>query len=133
MQLVEVKDRQTGKDFLKVNVIINGMSPGYIRPLDKDVSFVFDKNKNKAFRYGETIRWILLDKEDQLIGRIAAFVNKKYKTIGDDVPVGGIGFFDCINNQFAADMLFDVARHWLMQKGMQAMDGPINFGERDRW
>jgi hypothetical protein len=40
--------------------------------------------------------------------------------------------FDCINDQ-VADMLFDVAKHWLMQKGMEAMDGPINFGERDRW
>ena len=30
-------------------------------------------------------------------------------------------------------MLFDVAKHWLMQQGMQAMDGPINFGERDNW
>ena len=49
------------------------------------------------------------------------------------LPVGGIGFFECINDQVAADMLFDVAKHWLMQKGMEAMDGPINFGERDRW
>jgi hypothetical protein len=30
-------------------------------------------------------------------------------------------------------MLFDVSKHWLMQRGMEAMDGPINFGERDRW
>ena len=30
-------------------------------------------------------------------------------------------------------MLFDVAKHWLMQRGVEAMDGPINFGERDRW
>jgi hypothetical protein len=48
-------------------------------------------------------------------------------------PVGGVGFFDCVNDQSAADMLFDVAKHWLLQKGMQAMDGPVNFGERDRW
>ena len=73
------------------------------------------------------------NEEGKLIGRIAAFVNKKYKNKGDDVPVGGIGFFDCINDQEAADMLFDVAKHWLIQKGMEAMDGPINFGERDRW
>jgi hypothetical protein len=26
-----------------------------------------------------------------------------------------------------------VGKHWLMQRGAQAMDGPINFGERDRW
>jgi hypothetical protein len=30
-------------------------------------------------------------------------------------------------------MLFDVAKHWLLQRGMGAMDGPINFGERDNW
>ena len=38
-----------------------------------------------------------------------------------------------MNNQDAADMLFNVAKHWLMQRGMAAMDGPINFGERDTW
>ena len=30
-------------------------------------------------------------------------------------------------------MLFDACRDWLTEKGMQAMDGPINFGDRDRW
>ena len=24
-------------------------------------------------------------------------------------------------------------KKWLEAKGIQAMDGPINFGERDRW
>lgn len=133
MKLAEVSDKKTAKEFLDVNVLINKNDPNYIRPLDKDIDEVFDPNKNKAFRHGETIRWILKNEDGRLIGRIAAFANKKYKNKGDDVPVGGIGFFDCINDQAAADMLFDVAKHWLMQRGMQAMDGPINFGERDRW
>src|SRR6185295_2346093 len=133
MQLVEVTNSSLAKEFLLVNVELNKNNPAYIRPLDKDIYEVFDKKKNKTFRSGEVIRWILKDAEGKLIGRIAAFVNKKYKNKGDDVPTGGIGFFDCINDQNAADMLFDVAKHWLMQKGMQAMDGPINFGERDRW
>ena len=133
MQLTEVKERQAVRDFLDVNKVINGDDPNYIQPLDKDILDVFDKKKNKTFRHGEATRWILRNNNGQLIGRIAAFTNKKYKNKGDDVAVGGIGFFDCINDQAAADMLFDVARHWLLQKGMQAMDGPINFGERDRW
>lgn len=133
MQLVEVSDAATAKRFIQANVEINRTVENYIRPLDKDINAVFDKNLNKAFRFGECTRWVLEDKEGKLIGRIAAFTNKKYKTRGDDGLVGGIGFFDCINNQVAADMLFDVARHWLLQRGMQAMDGPINFGERDRW
>jgi GNAT superfamily N-acetyltransferase len=69
----------------------------------------------------------------ELTGRIAAFTNKKYKNKGDEVPVGGIGFFDCINDQQAANALLDTAKKWLELQGMQAMDGPINFGERDRW
>lgn len=133
MQLVEVRDAQSAQDFLKVNQLINEKDPNYIQPLDKDVAEVFDQKKNKAFRHGEAIRWILKTDEGKLIGRIAAFVNKKYKNKGDDGPVGGVGFFECINDQQAADMLFDVAKHWLLQRGMESMDGPINFGERDRW
>jgi hypothetical protein len=133
MQLIQVNDEATAKAFIRANAEINKNDPNYIYPLEKDIRDVFDPEKNKTFRHGEVARWILKDGNGKLIGRIAAFVNKKYKNKGDDVPVGGIGFFDCINDQAAADMLFDVARHWLMQKGMQAMDGPINFGERDRW
>lgn len=133
MKLIEVNTPKLAKEFLRANVEINKDNHNYIQPLDKDINELFDPKKNKAFRFGEAIRWILKTDEGKLVGRIAAFANKKYKNKGDDVPVGGIGFFDCINNQDAADMLFDVAKHWLLQKGMQAMDGPINFGERDRW
>ena len=133
MQLIAVNTPVLAKEFIQANVALNKGNKAYIRPIDKEINEVFDPEQNKAFRHGEAIRWILKDDEGRLIGRIAAFVNKKYKNKGDDVPVGGVGFFDCINNQEAADMLLDVARHWLSQRGMEAMDGPINFGERDKW
>ena len=133
MQLIEVTEKSHKRQFIQVNVLINKNDPNYIRPLDKDINNVFDPRKNNALRHSEITRWILTDNDGNLIGRIAAFVNKKYTTRGDEVPVGGIGFFECINDQDAADMLFDVARHWLLQRGMGAMDGPINCGERDRW
>lgn len=133
MQLTEVKDPGSATIFLRVNEMINGNNPAWIQPLDKDINEVFDPARNKTFRHGEVTRWILWDEKGKPAGRIAAFVNKKYKNKGDEGAVGGIGFFDCIHNQQAADMLFDVAKHWLLQRGMTAMDGPVNFGERDRW
>lgn len=133
MYLLPVSDKTSDKEFLQVPLIIYKNDPNFIRPLNKDVNDVFDPKKNKAFRFGECTRWILKDDHDTLIGRIAAFVNKKYKNKGDEQRTGGVGFFECINNQEAADMLFDVAKSWLLQHGMEAMDGPINFGERDRW
>lgn len=133
MQLIEVNDKKTERDFLLIPVFLYKNDPNWIRPLDKDILLVFDEKHNKAFRHGKVIRWILKDQEGRLIGRVAAFVNKKYKTKGDSVPVGGMGFFECIDNQDAANCLFDACRQWLKENGMGAMDGPINFGERDRW
>ena len=133
MQLAEVTDKQTAKDFILVNVLMNKHNPCYIRPLDNEVNDVFNPAKNKTFQYGETKRWVAKTDDGELIGRIAAFTNSKYINKGTDFPTGGIGFFDCINDQALANVLFDTAKEWLQSKGMQAMDGPINFGDRDKW
>jgi hypothetical protein len=133
MQIFEVNNATLSREFLSVHVNCHIGIPEWIQPLNKDISEVFDSNKNKAFRQGEVIRWILKENNGRLIGRIAAFINRKYTNKGDVFPVGGIGFFDCSNNQDAANYLFDTAKNWLEKKGMQAMDGPINFGERDKW
>lgn len=133
MQLTLVNNTGTAQQFIKVAVLLYKNDPNWIQPLDKDINDTFDKKKNKAWRFGEAVRWILKDEKGNLLGRIAAFTNKKYRNKGDDIPVGGIGFFECINNQDAANMLLDKAKEWLQQHGMEAMDGPINFGERDKW
>lgn len=119
--------------FMAVPDMIYKDDPQWIKPLDKDILEIFDEKKNKTFRFGKIIRWVLTGKDGVLLGRIAAFVNKKYKNKGDEVAAGGIGFFECINNQEAANLLFEEAKKWLEQEGMGCMDGPINFGERDRW
>src|SRR5580658_1411150 len=128
--LIEVTDKATTKEFIKVGVIINKGNPNYIRPLDNEINAVFDTAKNKNYKYGETKRWILKDDNNKLIGRIAAYVNTKYVNKGTDYPVGGAAFFECIDDQQAANILFDAAKAWLQSKGMEAMDGPINFGDR---
>jgi hypothetical protein len=133
MQLTQVTTAAEARQFLQAGISIYKNDINWVQPLDKDINDVFDKEKNKAFRFGEAIRWILKDNAGNLIGRIAAFVNSKYKTKGDEGTVGGVGFFECINDQAAANLLLDTAKEWLQQKGMYAMDGPINFGERDRW
>lgn len=132
MQIIEVNSARLEKEFINFNATVHQDNPNYIRPLDVEVKEVFDLTKNKSFKYGEAARWILVS-NNETIGRIAAFTNSKYKNNGTEFPVGGIGYFDCINQQEAANILFDTAANWLKSKGMKAMDGPINFGDRDKW
>jgi GNAT superfamily N-acetyltransferase len=131
MRLLEVKTSADARLFLDVPLTIYKDDPNWIRPLDKDVEEVFDPGKNKTFRaQAEVIRWVLLDDAGKAIGRMAAFVNPKYKA---EQPTGGFGFFECIDDASASAMLFDAGKEWLIARGMEAADGPINFGERDRW
>jgi hypothetical protein len=130
MQMQEVRTEADKRAFLELAVDIYKNDPNWIRPLDKDIEEVFDPEKNKFFKKGECTRWILTDAGGKAIGRVAAFVNKQYK---QEQPTGGIGFFECINDQQAANFIFDHCRKWLQKRGMEAMDGPINFGERDKW
>jgi GNAT superfamily N-acetyltransferase len=132
MQIIAVNSESSIKEFHKLPHLIYKNDPNFIHPLVKDVEGVFQKKTNKFFRHGEAIRWILKNERGELIGRVAAFINNKGLK-PNQMKVGGMGFFECINNKMAAFKLFDTCRKWLLSKGMEAMEGPVNFGERDKF
>jgi hypothetical protein len=133
MKIQEVTTSSEAKEFVALPVRLYRNEPRWIRPLDKDIESVFDQKRNKTFRSGECIRWLLLNDKNETVGRVAAFIDKKAVNKGNDQPTGGLGFFECIDDQQAAFMLFDNCKKWLQDRGMEAMDGPVNFGTRDRW
>ncbi len=132
MEIYKVTDKKGKKDFINVAKIIYKNDPVWVCPLDNQINAVFDPKQNTYFNHGIAERWVLKDESGKLIGRIAAFIDYK-SSEAQEQPTGGIGFFECIDNQDAANMLFDTAKEWLTGKEMQAMDGPINFGERDSY
>lgn len=133
MKVIEVNNKELAKEFLMLPVRLYKNDKNWIRPLDKDVEEeVFDPEVNKCFRHGVCTRWILRNDEGKTIGRVAAFVDNKTARATEYVT-GGMGFFECIDDRAAAFLLFDTAKAWLQEKGMEAMDGPINFGERHKW
>lgn len=133
MQLIEVKDNKTKKEFLKLPLKLYKNEKKWIRPLNKDIEDVFNPKTNHYFEHGECIRWILQNESGETIGRVAAFIDEKTVMEDNLQPTGGMGFFECIEDEKAAFTLFDACKKWLEEKGMEAMDGPINFGERNKW
>lgn len=132
MHLVEVTDKRTARQFLDVARVLYKNDPVWVCPLDQDIDKIFNPVKNAFFKGGNAARWILKDEQDKLIGRIAAFYNERKANLYKQ-PTGGAGFFECINDQEAANMLLDAAQNWLKAQGMEAMDAPVNFGENDNF
>jgi len=132
MRAVTVNDKSTLKEFHRLPREIYKNDPNYIPHIKQDIEKIFDPSKNKLFKGGKAIRWIFLNDQDKVVGRIAAFINPKTAHT-ENQPTGGSGFFECIDDQNTANYIFDTAKEWLENEGMEAMDGPINFGERNQF
>lgn len=131
MTVIEVNDKKSRKEFLLFPRSLYKGDPNFISPLDKEIESIFDPGRNHFHNHGICNRWILQN-ENLTIGRIAAFINfEKNKNPGN--IVGGIGFFDCTQDETAAFTLFDTARKWLEENNAKAMEGPVNFGENDKY
>ena len=128
MQVIEVKDNKSRKAFHQcANDIYKG-DPNWVQPLEIMIDNAFDPTKNAFYKNGDGTRWILKNNEGKVIGRIGAFINGN-KAYTFKQPTGGCGYFECINDKEASAILFDTAKAWLAERGMEAMDGPVNFGE----
>lgn len=123
-------DKILKRMFLEFPVSLYASDPNWIRPLDQDIEVIFDPNKNFHLKKGEAIRWILFDGNQNPIGRVAAFYENT-EPDKSNLKMAGMGFFEVIDDENAAIILFDACKNWLKEKGFEGMDGPINFGERD--
>ena len=130
--IYEVLNKRLEKEFIDLPKKLYKNDPCWISHLDSEIQAVFNANKNQFHKHGKCTRWILVDGNQKTIGRIAAFIDHDKNKEGN-IPFGGIGFFECIQNESAAFHLFDTAKSWLQKQGMKAMHGPINFGENDKF
>lgn len=126
----EVQNKNQKKEFLEFPARLYQHDKNYIRPRNIDIEDVFNPEKNKFFKSGECSRFLFKNKHNETVGKVAVFINETYQ---QKQPTGGFGFFDCINDQETSNFIFDYCKNWFQQREIEAMDGPINFGERDKF
>lgn len=129
MRILIVEDRKTKQLFHSVLHHIYDENEYYIFPLRVEIENIFSPKKNSYFDSREACRWVICDEENLPVGRIAAFT---LNTLQDDQKdkLGGIGFFECIDDLIYAHQLFERAIKWLKDKEVEKVYGPINFGPR---
>lgn len=127
MEVIQVADRKTVEAFHRFPIHLYRNDPNWVAPLQRMIEDIFNPEKNAGFVLGDARRW-LVKEGDVFVGRIAAFYDRgKIENNGE--LAGNIGFFECVDNDDVAGLLFDTASQWLKSAGFTAMDGPVNFGE----
>jgi ribosomal protein S18 acetylase RimI-like enzyme len=132
MKIIEVLEPQHWKLFHQVPHRVYAKDSNWIAPLEADVQSTFTPGKNRTYEHGEAVVYVLLDDNNKPAGRIAVFIDHRNNQIQPYV-MGGVGYFECLDNSVYAKALFDQADEYFRAKGVQAIDGPINFGGRDKY
>ncbi len=116
------------KHFFELPSSINKGDTNWTPQQACDIASVFDSSKNSLQKEGLSQAWIAYSEKGIPIGRIVAFHH-----LGQVTKTGGIGFFECVNSQPIATALFDHSIRWLKTAGCTEVNGPMNFGEKDRY
>jgi len=97
--------------------------------LRRDVAALLSRDKNPFFEHAEA-EYFLAERDGQMVGRIAAISNTLHnQTHGD--RVGFFGFFECVEDQAAADALLEAAAAWCRKRGHDVLRGPASFSTND--
>lgn len=116
-------------DFIHLPWKIQQDDPYWVPPLLIQIKHVLNPKKGPFFEFG-TAQYFLVYKNGEAVGRISAHVNKMHDERYNDAT-GFFGFFECIDDQEAANVLLDAAADWLRKRGKKRILGPLSFGIYD--
>jgi len=97
----------------------------WVPPLLDDQFSQFDEKRNPTLNHCEYALF-LLEENEKVIGRIAAFIDRLALETWKE-PIGLFGYYECISDTKASNILLETAETWLRNKGMTKMRGPWSF------
>ncbi|MEX2639381.1 MAG: hypothetical protein WD266_01755 [Balneolales bacterium] len=129
ISIATVESRQDFKDFLHFPHAHYADDENWVAPLHMQQKHLVDRKRNPFYNHAEA-EFYIARQDDRVIGRIAVINNRAYN-LYNKTSVGFFGFFECIDSQFTANLLFKVARDWARDKGLNTILGPTNPGMMD--
>lgn len=127
--IVEVIDLLSKKDlkrFINIPWSIYKNDPFWIPPLKMAVADVLNLKSHPFYKTAKVKAFIVSDGGNDL-GRILAINNFRHNEY-QNTKIGFFGFFESINDQKVANLLFESAESFLKNEGLLEMQGPMNPG-----
>ena len=119
-----VETRAERRRFLSLPWTIYRDDPCWIPPLRKNQHDMVGYG-NHPFYARNTAQTFLAYRDGRVCGRIAAILNVHHNLRFNERR-GFFGFFECENDQEAADGLFTAVRQWFADQGVYCLRGPCN-------
>lgn len=124
-----VSSRKELKEFIRFNYNLYKDNPYSVPDLYEDILGTFSPSKNPAFEFCKA-DYFLAYKEDRLVGRVAAIINKRANETWNKKEVR-FGWIDFIDDTEVSEALLNTVMQWGKERGMDAIVGPLGFTDMD--
>ncbi|KPP95193.1 MAG: hypothetical protein HLUCCA01_04725 [Bacteroidetes bacterium HLUCCA01] len=119
-----VSSKEDVRNFLEFPYSLYQNSEQWVPHLRLLIKDLIDIKKNPFYKQADTAMF-LAEKDGKPAGRIMSIVNNAYNQHAGE-KAGFFGFFECIDNQGMADLLFKIAGDWLNERGCEVIYGPMS-------
>ena len=124
LNITPVRSGEDLKVFVNLPWSVYRDSPLWVPPLRKDDMTLLTPGRHPFWATAERELFLAV-RDGRPVGRVAAIVDHKANDYSGDA-CGAFGFFECVEDQEAAQALLRAAQAWLREKGMAFMRGPLN-------
>jgi ribosomal protein S18 acetylase RimI-like enzyme len=125
MKIRQVNTKSDLKRFINLPYQLYKNDPIWVPPLLDEQYSQFDAKRNPTLNHCEYVLY-LLEENEKVIGRIAAFIDRLALETWKE-PIGLFGYYECIEDTTASNLLLETAAAWLRKMGMTKMRGPWSF------
>lgn len=125
----KVSNKKDLKRFIRFNYELYKNNPYSVPDLYDDMVGTFSTEKNAAFEFCEA-DYFLAYKDDKLVGRVAAIINRRANETWNKKEVR-FGWIDFVDDPEVSKALLDTVEAWGKERGMEAIVGPLGFTDLD--
>lgn len=129
IRIQEVVGRREFREFIDFPYRLYKDHPYFVPPLKFDEEATLRKDKNPAFEYCDARMWLAY-RGDQVVGRVAAILNKAYIEKWKNNYLR-FGWLDFVDDEEVIKALMSQVEHWARDLGMTAVHGPLGFTDLD--
>ncbi|MFA9200115.1 MAG: hypothetical protein ACEQR8_02865 [Cypionkella sp.] len=129
IEIAPVASKRDRREFVDLSYRLHSADPNWVAPLRSEARELITPGKNPFFEHAEAV-YLLAERDGRVVGRITAQVDRNLHAFQDN-RWGQFGWFECEDDQEAADALLDAAAAWVKERGCDRIVGPFSFTTND--
>jgi len=129
IDIIKVDTKALRKEFVEFQYALYRDCKQFVPPFKNDIYAMMNEKKHPF--YDHSISEFFLAKRDgKVVGKLSMLINRPFNEF-HGTKDSEFYLFDCIDDQEVANALFDLAKHWTLEHGMNRIVGPKGYGPLD--